>query len=300
MKIKKERNEMEIEMEMGMEMNDVVDADTGMLEDASTEMISGETFEDSFLSTGAAQEEFINPISADGDVVGRPDIQAVAWEHQKYADNCAPTAEGSIIKQFGYDMSQDDFAYFSHANGWYAPGEGTSPADIGKMMDAFGIENHTVTNAGVSDLINELSHGHGVIVSVKADQLWGEGLLHNIWSFVAEKIGLDNPDFMPADHALCVTGFDFSDPAHPQVVLNDSGTPYGQGVNYPLDKFVDAWKNGGCYYTATDNPLPSLDAAQIADLNHYDWSQFEGGFTASTDVRYSGEQLFDDDFARMI
>jgi hypothetical protein len=99
MKVKKERHKMENVMEM--EMNDVGDADMGMLEDASTEMISGETFEDSFLSTGAAQEEFINPISADCDVVGRPDIQAVAWEHQKYADNCAPTAEGSIIKQFG-------------------------------------------------------------------------------------------------------------------------------------------------------------------------------------------------------
>ena len=122
-------------------------------------------------------------------IVGCPDTQADYWEMQHFDDNCATTAEGSIIKQFGYDYDQDQFAYISAANGWYAPGGGTSPEDVGNMMDLFNIPNHTVQNAGVADLIAELSQGHGVIVGVRSEQLWDQGLLAEL------KIGTFNATY---------------------------------------------------------------------------------------------------------
>ena len=221
-----------------------IDATFGMTPDtdAVVEPLFEDYHEDHWLA-GTAQEDFFNPCVG-GDVIGRPDVQATAWEYQKLDDNCAPTAEGSIIKQFGYDLTQEDFAYISKANGWYQPGEGTSIEDIGKMMDAFGIGNHTVENAGIADLMGEVMQGHGIIVPIRSGQLWEEGPMNDLLNFVAKKLGFDNAELMPADHALCVTGFDFNDPANPKVILNDSGVSDGNSIDYPLAKFHDAWGNG--------------------------------------------------------
>ena len=62
-----------------------------------------------------------------------------------------------------------------------------------------------------------------------------------------------------------MTGFDVSDPDHPMVIVNDPGSPDGQGAAYPLDRFMDAWENSNFHMTATDNPLPSFTALSIRD-----------------------------------
>lgn len=239
-------------------------------------------------------------------VIGCPDTQAEYWEVQHFSDNCATTAEGSIIKQFGYDYDQDQFAYISAANGWYTPGGGTSPEDVGNMMDLFDIPNHTVQNAGVDDLISELSQGHGVIVGVRSDQLWDQGLLSELKNFIVRKAGLDTAEWNPADHAIVVTGMDFSDPSSPMVFVNDSGDPSGQARAYPLDRFVDAWQNSDFYYTATNNPLPSMSQTMSAFAS-FNWDDLVGGgscFTvqpinvASSDAM--DVNFLDEDFLRMI
>ena len=127
---------------------------------------------------------------------------------------------------------------------------------IGNMMDKFGIDNHTNTCATAADLAWELQQGHGVIVGVNSAELWETGPLAEIKHEICKACGLDNPIWTPADHAVTVTGIDMSDPDHPMVILNDSGV--GATVQYPLDKFVDAWENSGCYYVATNAPLPSM------------------------------------------
>ncbi len=201
---------------------------------------------------------------ASPDILGVPNAQADFWEMQEFADNCEPTAEASIIRQFGFDnISTNDFAYISHANGWYQPGGGTSPEHIGDMMDLFGIGNHSVENATVEDLATELAQGHGIIVGVRSDQLWEQGPLQELWNWLADIFGFDNPIDAPADHAVCVTGIDMSDPDNPMVILNDPGHPDGQGASYPLDRFMDAWENSNFIMTATDNPLPAFTTLEI-------------------------------------
>jgi len=39
---------------------------------------------------------------------------------------------------------------------------------------------------------------------------------------------------------------------------NDPGNPNGEGHDYPLDQFTDAWKGSGCHFTATDIPPNGL------------------------------------------
>lgn len=200
------------------------------------------------------------------DVLGVPNAQADFWDMQEFADNCEPTSESFIIRQFGFDgISTNDFAYISQANGWYMPGGGTSPEHMGDLMDIFGIENHTNPNASIEDLATEIMQGHGVIVGVRSDQLWDQGPLQELWNWAAKVFGFDNPVDSPADHALCVTGFDLSDPNHPMVIVNDPGHPQGAGQAYPLDRFMDAWENSNFHMTATDNPLPAFTAQSIRD-----------------------------------
>jgi hypothetical protein len=222
--------------------------------------------------------------------IGDPAAQMDDWIYQNTPDNCAVAAETSIINQFVDDpLSNEDANYISLSNGWWEPGSGTSPDDIGNMMDLFDVPNHTVYDASVAQLLGELQQGHGVIVGVNSSELWDQSLLGEIKQFVMDALGLDTQDLNPADHALVVTGVDMSDPSHPQVILNDSGMPGGDGVRYPLDQFVDAWQNGGYNYTATDNPMPSPGHSSPGDLG-FDLGDILGlGTTLLTGDFVSGE-----------
>ena len=221
---------------------------------------------------------------ASPDILGVPNAQADFWEMQEFPDNCEPTAESFIIRQFGFDnISTNDFAYISQANGWYVPGGGTSPEHMGDLMDACGIGNHTIPHASLDDLVSEIMQGQGVIVGVRAVQLWDQGPLQELFNWAAKEFGFDNPVDTPADHALSVTGFDKSDPDNPMVIVNDPGSPYGQGAAYPLDRFMDAWANSNFRLTATDNPVPAFTAQAIRDsISQY---------LADNDIQTSGPML---------
>lgn len=205
--------------------------------------------------------------------IGDPASQMDDWIFQD-ADNCAVAAELSIIHQFiGNHLSLDDASYISASHGWYQPGMGTDPSEIGNLMDLSGIPNHTVMGGTIYQLASELQQGHGVIVGVNADELWDEGILNQIKQFFLDAFGLD--DINPANHAVTVTGIDISDPDHPMVIINDSGTPNGAAVKYPLDQFTDAWENSGFYYTATDVAIPDSPYASPTSLG-FDVGDFLG------------------------
>ena len=214
---------------------------------------------------------------ASPDILGVPNAQADFWDMQEFADNCEPTAESFIIRQFGYDnISTNDFAYISHANGWYQPGSGTSPENMGDMMDLFGIGNHTNTDATIQDLAHELSQGHGVVVGVRSDQLWEQGPLQDLWNWIKEQFGFDTPDWSPADHAVSVTGIQKAEDGSVMVILNDPGDPLGAGHAYPLDRFMDAWENSSFRMTATNDPLPAFaeQLRQAESSGGIDWTGF--------------------------
>ncbi len=209
----------------------------------------------------------------DDNMIGNPDVQSGYYDEQTWNDSCAVAAEASIIRQFGIDLNEGQAAYISAQHGWYQPGAGTSPDVIGNMMDLYDISNHSVSNATISDLAQELSQGHGVIVGVRSEQLWDQGAGFELKNFLCKAFGLDNSAYMPADHAIIVTGIDVSDPDNPMVLINDSGVPDGAAQAYPLDRFMDAWENSNFYYTATDAPLPSM----TGELNTPEWESINWG-----------------------
>ena len=153
-------------------------------------------------------------------------------------------------------------------------------------------------NADITDLARELQQGHGIIVGVNSGELWSQGILAELRSWLIENLGLDNAAFTQADHAVVVTGMDFSDPGNPLVILNDSGMPDGAGAAYPLDRFMDAWENSGFFYTATDVSLPpdqarGLGGFDVGDFLGLGTSFVVGAMTGSQDIAVVAGTLVD-------
>ena len=70
--------------------------------------------------------------------IGDPAAQLDDWQLQNMPDNCAVAAETSLINQFlAEDLSLHEANYISMSNGWWAPGSGTHPAEIGNLMDCY-------------------------------------------------------------------------------------------------------------------------------------------------------------------
>ncbi len=201
--------------------------------------------------------------------IGDPDNQTQFWEPQNSNDTCAIVAQTSILNQFLDDpISQDEATYVAASNGWYQPGTGTMPDDVGNLLQAYGVPVHSVDNASIEQLASELQQGHRVIVGLNSDQLWDQGPLSDFWNWVIQEFGFDNSTFQPADHAVVVTGLDLSDIDNPKVIINDSGAPDGAGHSYPLDRFMDAWENSDFNYVATSiapngGGPPNIDIGQF-------------------------------------
>lgn len=216
--------------------------------------------------------------------IGDPAAQIDDWHLQNLPDNCAVSAQVEIINQFrAHPISLDEANYVAYSNGWYHPGGGTEQADMGSLMDAYGVDTHRVDHASVFDLAKELEAGHRVIVSVKSDDLWDTGPLGEFYGWLCKQLGLDHAQFSPADHAVSVTGIDVSDPAHPMVVINDPGAPDGAGHPYPLEQFMDAWENSDFFYVAT-NTAPGGEVAGA-----FDWSSILPGVTEVAVGAWTGD-----------
>ena len=172
---------------------------------------------------------------------------------QMYEDTCAIKSQQLIMTDFGLCVSEDQLVQYSMDKGWYS-GNGTMIQDVGKLLVEAGIPCSQSYEANVYDLVNELAQGHKVIVAVDSGELWDNGILD--W---LKDIFVDTPD-----HALIVAGIDMTNPDQPMVVLTDPGT--GQPAQpYPLEQFMDAWKDSQNFMVSTQVPTPQ--AFEIFEQN---------------------------------
>lgn len=161
---------------------------------------------------------------------------------QGYSDTCAIKSQQIIMKTFGIDISEDALVEEAKDLGIY--NGGTSPEDVGVLLNEHGVSTHTLHGAHVFDLVNELAQGHKVIVGVDSGELW-----HDNWF---DQYFEDST----ADHALVVSAIDTTDPNNTQVILTDPGT--GQpAATYSLAEFMDAWQDSNCFMVATDDAPPA-------------------------------------------
>lgn len=173
------------------------------------------------------------------DVVGDPVRSMEEWEYQGNTQRCALYSQKFVIEELtGQDVDIEEIADLAEKNGWFSEEGGTTYLNMNKVLEHYGIENQMSFHNDIDDIRDCLDSGGKVIVALDSGEVWS---------------GETNDLFDPydnADHAVEVIGIDNSDPDHPMVILNDSGTPDGCGELVPLDTFLDAWEDSNCQMIA--------------------------------------------------
>lgn len=199
----------------------------------------------SVLSDSWTMEENFLPWEQ-GETVSPTDVDPGFWHHQTTPFTCAVVCQEMILREFGIEVSEAQLVYDATAHGWLSS-QGTSPEDVGRLLEYYGVPVHREYGNGVESLATELAMGHKVIVALDSGELWKQDSLFEDWV-----------DPNGADHAVVVSGLDLSDPTGPKVYLNDPGDPNGAAKAYPLDEFLNAWRDSGYYYVATDHAPMNL------------------------------------------
>lgn len=172
-----------------------------------------------------------------------PEYRPGAEVQQQYNDTCAIKSQQLILNEFGLPVSEDQLVQQAEQFNIYTPGEGTSPADVGKLLELNGVPCTQHSNASIYDLTSALAQGQKVIIGVDSGELWQ-----------GEPMG-DLLSGEQADHALIVAGIDTTNPNDVQVILTDPGTGE-EAARYPMAQFLDAWEDSGNFMVTTDAPAP--------------------------------------------
>jgi len=192
-------------------------------------------------------------------VVGLPGEDGTSSSvKQHFEDTCAVRSQELILRDFGVQVSEDSLRNEAIGHGWYTPGGGTSAANIGNLLELHGVDVNRYENANIITLTSELAKGHKVIIGVDSGELWNHGLLEGL----EDKLGFQQPD-----HALIVSGIDTSDPDQVKVVLTDPGSG-DIAKEYPMEQFVDAWKDSNCLMVTTAQPAP----AWLPEMANFDYN----------------------------
>jgi hypothetical protein len=174
-------------------------------------------------------------------LVGEPAAGMAPWHMQEQPNSCAVASQEFILDEFtGVDHSEAELRDIAEQNGWFTPENGTPMEHTGKLLAYYGIPTEQVQGASFDQLEDAVADGNGVIVGVDSGEIWNPGFDED--DQLSDYLGIPGQG---ADHAVQVIGLDYTDQANPQVILNDSGTPDGQGERVPLATFLDAWEDSG-------------------------------------------------------
>ena len=183
-------------------------------------------------------------------VVGDPDEAMDQWHLQERDNTCAVAAQEFVLDDFtGIHHSEDELRQVAEEHGWYTPQGGTPVDDTGNILAYYGLDTEQQHGASFQQLETALAHGDGVIVGVESGKIWNPGF--DPADSVTNYVGIPGQS---ADHAVEVIGVDHSDPAHPTVILNDSGAPDGRGERVPLATFLEAWQGSGNFLVTAHRP----------------------------------------------
>ena len=201
-----------------------------------------ETMSTSYRTYGESGENIYDPI-----YIKQPD------DH-----SCGLRSQQIVLRDFGIDIPFEDLERYALDAGVYSE-NGTYTYDIGKVLEMAGVGMHQVQGSTIYDLTNELAQGHRVIVSVDANELWyNDSIAGKLTNWFNDVIGNQG-----GNHALIVAGVEVNPLNHDdvKVVLTDPGAGHLR-IEYPLDQFMDAWKDSNCFMAATDEAAPyQYDAA---------------------------------------
>lgn len=175
---------------------------------------------------------------------GQPnlDIEFDPETYQYYPDTCAFQSQALILREYGFDVKQEDLMQIAKEQGWYVEGYGTPEDKVGKLLEYYGLDTSITEGNNIFNLANELAQGHRILVTVDSGELWTPGLGEKLEDLLIGE---------QADHALLVVGVDTSNPSDVKVIVTDPGNGNTQYA-YSEKEFMDAWKDSNCFMASTN------------------------------------------------
>lgn len=175
---------------------------------------------------------------------GQPnrDIEFDPETYQYYPDTCAFQSQALILREYGFDVKQEDLMQIAKEQGWYVEGYGTPEDKVGKLLEYHGLDTSITEGNNIFNLANELAQGHRLLVTVDSGELWSPGLGETLEDLLVGE---------QADHALLVVGVDTSNPNDVKVIVTDPGNGNTQYA-YSEKEFMDAWKDSNCFMASTN------------------------------------------------
>lgn len=170
------------------------------------------------------------------------DIEFDPETYQYYPDTCAFQSQTLILREYGFDVKQEDLMQIAKEQGWYVEGYGTPEDKVGKLLEYYGLDTSITEGNNIFNLANELAQGHKILVTVDSGELWAPGLGEKMEDLLIGE---------QADHALLVVGVDTSDPSDVKVIVTDPGNGNTQYA-YSEKEFMDAWKDSNCFMASTN------------------------------------------------
>lgn len=220
---------------------------------------------------------------------GGENIKDPVYVQQPDDHSCALRSQQLVLRDFGIDIPFKKLEELAKQYDVYSD-EGTYTYDIGKVLQIAGVDMHQVEGSTLLDLTNELAHGHRVIVSVDAHELWyNNTMTEKLKNWFDDAIGHQG-----GNHALIVAGVEVNpnDAKDVKVVLTDPGAG-DLRIEYPLEQFMDAWKDSNCFMAATDNPAPyQYDANTGMEVpSNFMVQQYVNDFVASNGYQLSPDMI---------
>lgn len=175
-----------------------------------------------------------------GKIYGEPENGIKFWHQQELSDTCAIVSQEFILEDItGDDFSEEDLVKESIAKGYYYPGCGTLPYDVGKLLEDYDISVQRSEGNSIEDIKEKLDNNQKIIVGVDANEIWANGLDQQLIDLL----------YMPeANHAVQVIGYNEDNSS---VILNDPGHPDGKGLEVPLVDFQCAWDDSNSFMVST-------------------------------------------------
>jgi hypothetical protein len=165
------------------------------------------------------------------------------WHLQGDETSCAIAAQRGILEShLGHAVSEEELRDVAVREHWYQPGAGTQGADVGRLLEHFGIPVERTYGCRLTTLFAALQEHRSVLVGVDAEGIQVAPGSDDAGAAAAH-------DVRP--HIVQVVGMSFDDAGQISLHLNDSATPTGHDTAVDARRFLDAWADCGNFAAIT-------------------------------------------------
>jgi hypothetical protein len=226
--------------------------------------------------------------------IGNPTEEMNHWHQQISSDACGIATQQSAIEHINHhSYSQEQLLNHAQENHWYSPHIGTPAEDFGKLITEqthVPVESHY--HGTIDEIATKLSQHEEVFVGVSADIINLPDRNSMLGQAAPDLFDPHHYQGAEANHIVQAIGVEI-DPINPHnsaVIVNDSSSPDGRGLEIPLDQFQEAMNASHGYIASTE--IHHNDLSENSDHNmafrgcdDYGFDDYRKNFYVDGDIR---------------